>query len=183
MTPDTQAPDDRRLVADFLRTRSEADFLRLYDRHADGLFRFAARLMGGPGPDAEELVQEAWIRALRGLSAFRFESSLRTWLCSIVFNRWREVRRRDAAGRRLKVIEGARSSGGEAPVVMPGLERALLKLPQKYRVVLLLHDVEGFTHEEIGLRFGVAVGTSKSLLHRARRQLRRVLESRGVIER
>lgn len=67
MTHDT-GTNDRTLVDDFLRSRSEADFLRLYDRHTDGLYRFAARLCAGTGLEPGELVQEVWIRALEGVS-------------------------------------------------------------------------------------------------------------------
>jgi len=179
MTRDSDSSADRELVSNFLRTRSEAAFLRLYDRHSDALYRFAARLSGGPNPEAAELTQEAWLRAIEGLSGFRFESSLKTWLCGIVFNRWREVRKRAARDFEFQVIEGSQAPEvSQMNVSGPALSEALGQLPDGYRSVLLLHDVEGFTHEEIASRFGIALGTSKSQLHRARRALRQALEGR-----
>ncbi|MGH7724247.1 MAG: RNA polymerase sigma factor [Candidatus Eiseniibacteriota bacterium] len=171
-------PADRELVERFLRTRSDAAFLALYDRHTEALYAFAARLVGSAsGHEPAELVQEAWLRALTGLSQFRWGSSLRTWLCGIVLNRWREVRQREVRERRFEIVEGSRSPEGTA---LPAgdavlLERALATLPEGYREVLLLHDVEGYTHEEIARHFGIVEGTSKSQLHRARRALREAL--------
>ena len=132
--------DDRALVAAFLRSRSEDAFLRLYHRHTDSLYRFAARLAaGGPGFEPAEIVQEAWVRAIERLDQFGWRSSLRTV--------------RLAAG-----IAG---------------------LPAGYREILVLHDVEGFTHAEIAREFGISEGTSKSQLHRARQALRELLRSGG----
>lgn len=176
MTRDT-GTDDRRQVEDFLRSRSEADFLRLYDRHTDGLYRFAVRLCIGTGLEPGELVQEAWVRALERLPEFRWQSSLRTWLCGIVLNRWRELRNRRAREQRFAVIEVTRPAVvREHPAERLALERALASLPDGFREVLLLHDLEGYTHEEIAERFGIVAGTSKSQLHRARRALREALE-------
>lgn len=182
MTHDTGS-DDRRLAEDFLRTRSEAVFLQLYDRHTDGLYRFAARLAGGPGVEPAELVQDTWVRALAALPGFRWQSSLRTWLCGILLNRWRDTRSKRDRELRLSVIAGSRP-----PVVHEHaagrlvLERALAQLPDGYREVLLLHDLEGYTHEEIARRFGIVEGTSKSQLHRARRALRELLEGKRGVE-
>jgi RNA polymerase sigma-70 factor, ECF subfamily len=156
MQPDPGDPTDRALVDQFLRTRSEAAFLRLYDRHGDGMFRFAARLAGRAGPEPAEIVQEAWLRAL-------------------VLNRWREVRQREERDRRLTVIAGTQAAAAATPTSPDdtlALERAVADLPEGYREVLLLHDLEGYTHEEIARHFGIAEGTSKSQLHRARRALR-----------
>jgi len=178
----TTGSDDRGLVEEFLRTRSEAAFLRLYDRHADGLYRFAARLSGGPGVELAELVQETWIRALTALPGFRWQSSLRTWLCGILLNRWRDTRSKRERELRLSVIAGSRPPVVHEPLSERfALERALGQLPAGYREILLLHDLEGYTHEEIAERFGIVEGTSKSQLHRARRALREMLEGkRGV---
>lgn len=178
----TEAAADRALVERYLGTRSEAAFLALYDRHTEALYRFAARLCAGSGQEPAELVQDGWIRALEALPGFRWESSLRTWLCGIVLNRWRETRRRESRTVALAVI-----AGGRDVVIAPpshdgiALERALATLPDGYREILLLHDVEGYTHEEIARAFGIVAGTSKSQLHRARRALRAALgEEKGV---
>jgi RNA polymerase sigma-70 factor, ECF subfamily len=172
----SEADADRVLVERYLRSRSEPAFLALYDRHADALYRFAARLCGGGGHEPSELVQEAWMRALEALPGFRWGSSLRTWLCGIVLNRWREVRRRESRAAAFTVVEGGRDDAA-APPSPDGiaLERALAALPDGYREILLLHDLEGYTHEEIARAFGIVAGTSKSQLHRARRALREAL--------
>ncbi len=145
------------------------------------MHRFAARLAGGPGRETADLVQEAWLRALGGLARFRGDSSLSTWLCGIVFNRWREVRNRESQDRRFQLIEGLKPPEVVHPVTrQPALQAALSKLPDGYREVLILHDALGYTHEEIARHFGIVEGTSKSQLHRARRALCEALEGKGV---
>jgi RNA polymerase sigma-70 factor (ECF subfamily) len=150
----------------FLDRRDEASFLVLYRRHTPYLYRLALRLLGGsPGP-AEDAVQETWLRATPRLPEFRGEAALRTWLAGFTINCCRELRRGDwPAGQ-----------AGERAVAFAGpdvdLERALAGLPDGYREVLVLHDVEGYTHEEIAQRLAISSGTSKSQLSRARRALR-----------
>jgi RNA polymerase sigma-70 factor (ECF subfamily) len=181
MSSTAEPPDDRALVAEFLRSRSDEAFLRLYDRHGAGLFRFAARLAGGPGIEPAELAQVAWVRAIERLPGFRWDSSLRTWLCGIVLNRWRELKRGAARDRKIVALaEREPPRLAPDPVLAQRLERALGELAEGYRTVLVLHDVEGYTHEEIARHFGIAEGTSKSQLHRARRALREALEKRGA---
>ncbi len=183
MTPDAaDNAADRALVEAYLRSRSEAAFLALYDRHTDGLHRFAARLCGGTGREASDLVQETWLRALAALEGFRWGSRLGTWLCAIALNQWREQNRRDARQRGFEVIEGGRAAHVAPPSPDAiALERAIASLAEGYREVLLLHDLEGYTHEEIARHFGIEVGTSKSQLSRARRALRAALgEGKGV---
>jgi len=174
--------EERRLVARFLATRSDEAFLRLYDRHTPALYRFAARLVGGSGAEPAEIVQEAWVRALTQLEKFRWGSSLMTWLCGIVLNRARELRRGDARDRRIvELVE--REPRVTPPPETPwsrAVERAIRDLPEGYREVLLLHDVEGYTHEEIARHFGIVAGTSKSQLHRARLALREALAAKGA---
>jgi RNA polymerase sigma-70 factor (ECF subfamily) len=176
------AANDRRLVARFLGSRADADFLELYDRHTPGLYRFACRLNGGDGPESADLVQLAWVRALTGLPGFRWGSSLRTWLCGIVLNGWRERRRREERDRRIVdlIAREPRTVGAPEIAMSLAVERAIAELPVGYREILLLHDVEGYTHEEIARHFGIVEGTSKSQLHRARLALREALAVRGA---
>jgi len=169
---------DRELVADFLSGRDEAAFRRLYAAHAPRLFLFLLRLSGGRRAEAEELLQETWIRAAERLGSFRWESKLATWLHGIAWNARREAFR--ARGpieaplpeESMAALPGSSGSAGEARL---DLERALRDLPGGYREVLLLHDVEGYTHEEIGILLGISPGTSKSQLSRGRALLRRRL--------
>ena len=168
---------DRQLVRRFLRSRSERSFLRLYDNHAQALYRMALRLASGAGAEAEEIVQETWIRAVQGLADFGWHSTLRTWLIGIAVNVARERRRRQTRNQprpALQVVEGGRSPGAKLD-----LERAIAGLSPAYREVLLLHDVEGYTHREVGQMLGIDEGSSKSRLSRARRVLRERLAARG----
>lgn len=171
--------EDRELVSRFLEAREETAFRLLYRRHAPALFRFATRLAGGPD-DGEDLLQETWIRAAGRLAEFRWESSLRTWLCGVAVHRWREIARSRA--RRSGEIPGgiagadARSSTPVADSSLD-LESAIETLPDGYREVLVLHDLHGYTHEEIARMLDVEAGTSKSQLSRARRAVRERLGS------
>jgi RNA polymerase sigma-70 factor (ECF subfamily) len=134
------------------------------------------RLNGGAEEDARDVVQETWLRAVRELAGFRWRSRLSTWLAGIALNCHRARSRR----RHLEA-EVPADAVPEAAVAAPrvldriALDRALARLPSGYREVLILHDVEGFTHEEIGAMLGVVEGTSKSQLFHARRVLRVLL--------
>jgi RNA polymerase sigma factor (sigma-70 family) len=168
---------DRALADALLATGDEDAFRELYRRHTPRLYQMVLRIVGGDDADAEDVVQETWIKAVERLGAFRWESQLGTWLTSIGLNVARGMLRR--LGRwEVQVEEGVPE--GWRPPPPHGeridLERAIALLPAGYRSVLVLHDVEGYTHEEIGEMLGVAAGTSKSQLSFARRALRRMLE-------
>lgn len=178
---------DEGLVGRFLGTRSEAAFRALYREHSSYLFGLALRLCGGRRDQAEEALQEAWIRAAAKLDGFRWHSSLRTWLGGIVVNCCREEfrRRHRAPGPTLVQSAAAESeaelSPGERPDVRLNrqidLERFLAELPAGQRQVVVLYAIEGHTHEEIGRLLEIAPGTSKSRLFEARRRLRRRREA------
>jgi len=173
-------PDDRRLVALFLARRDEGAFRALYRRHTPFLYRLLLRLSGGGSQTAEEGVQETWVRAVERLGEFAWRSQLRTWLAGIAIHWSREDarrRRRDASV--ALDDEALPAPGALAPIDRMDLERAVSELPDGYRAALLLHDVEGFTHEEIAAALGVDEGTSKSQLFRARRSLRLMLQPGG----
>ena len=167
---------DRELAEAIVEDGDEAAFRVLYRRHTPRVYRFALRLVGGDVTEAEDVIQEAWLRAARSLARFRFDAAFHSWLCGIALNCVREQARR--RGRSLVEVGG---DGWEPPpsVRDPGtiidLERALELLPLGFRTVLVLHDVEGFTHQEIGDRLGISDGTSKSQLHHARRAMRQLL--------
>ncbi len=158
-------------VAAFLRNRDEDGFVRLYRAHTPALFRVVVRLLGEHS-QAEDAVQEAWLRAVGRLSSFRGESSLRTWLTGIAINCCREALRRRSA-----TPPSAREERSVPALAEEALDltRALRSLPEGYREVWVLHDVEGFTHKEVGALLEIAPGTSKSQLFLARRALRRLL--------
>ena len=170
--------DDRSLADAVAGTGDERAFRELYRRHSPALHQLVLRMLGGVAADAEDVVQETWIRAVRQLSKFRWESSLRTWLTAIGLNLARETLRKRARARTEEIDE--RMGLSARPVrdaERIDLERAIARLPNGYRAVLVLHDVEGFTHEEISRQLQIAVGTSKSQLFDARRAVRGLLQS------
>jgi RNA polymerase sigma-70 factor (ECF subfamily) len=162
-------PADVALVR-FRRRHDEASFRALYAAHTPYLWALALRLSGRRDAEAEEILQEAWIRAVERLDRFRGESSLRTWLGGILVNCWRE-RRRELAWEEGELPEELPAREAARPLEALDLERALAALPDGLRAVVLLHDVAGFTHLEIAERLEIAAGTSKSRLFAARRRL------------
>ena len=171
---------ERELVDSYCSHGDESAFRALYRLHTPLLYRVALRFLGGMDDAAADVVQDTWIRAGRNLPAFRWESSLSTWLVGIVINRSREELRRRTRAR----VDA--SEPPEAPVVSASgaerldLDRAILHLPDGYREILVLHDIEGYTHEEIGRLLGIDPGTSKSQLSRARHALRASLSPAPV---
>ena len=161
------------------RVQSEGDeqaFRALYRRHTPRLYQFALRLLGGNELDAEDVVQESWIRATAGLAEFRWESSFGTWITGIALNLCRGLfRRHDRKWIEMRDdLELVTGPAREHERI--DLEAAIAKLPPGYRTVVILHDVEGLTHEEIGRELEISANTSKSQLSRGRRMLRSLLE-------
>jgi RNA polymerase sigma-70 factor (ECF subfamily) len=178
--------EDRELAAAFVADADEASFRRLYAAHTPRLYLSLLRLCGGREAEAEDLLQETWIRAAQSLRSFRWQSALRTWLYGIALNAWREAARaRRGPSVPLEALPEERpdarsdSRDGEA---MLDLEREVRRLPEGYREVLVLHDIEGHTHDEIAGLLGIAPGTSKSQLSRARGYLRLRLSSAAAHE-
>ncbi len=171
MPPRSADPDDRRLVDQFLRRRSERSFRALYRRHTPALYQLTLRLLAGREKEAEEVIQEMWMRAVHRLQEFRGDSKLSTWLSGIAINCCRENlrrRQRDSWEELPEIPEIPFAEG----IDRLALEEAIASLPDGFRTVLVLHDVEHYTHEEIGKLLGIASGTSKSQLSRARRAVR-----------
>lgn len=156
-------------------------FEELYRRNQGRIYALCLRMSGDPGV-AEELVQETFVRAWQKLATFRGASALSTWLHRVAVN-VALGHRRSSDRRHARVLEAAERAAPDKVVRMnhPGqtidLERAIGRLPDGARRVFVLHDVEGFRHEEISKLAGIAVGTSKAQLHRARRLLRKALLS------
>jgi RNA polymerase sigma-70 factor (ECF subfamily) len=165
----------------FAIRRSESDFRALYDRLTPGMLGLALRLCGGDRDSAEDVVQEAWTRVVARVDRFDEAGSVSPWLNGFVVRCWSEARRRslrevpaDDA-----ILDAAASAGdagvwSEAPVLL----QAVNALPDGFRAVLVLHDIEGYTHAEIAERLGIDEGTSKSQLSRARRRLREALSAK-----
>ena len=162
--------DDLKLLDRFLASRDETAFRLLYRRFTPQMFSLALRLTGGLSHDAEDAVQEAWSRACKLFPQFRRESRLSTWLCGIVVNCFRE-QRRDATYEITDIPEEAARPSGNLE-----LEQLVQRLPDGCRAVLILHDIEGYTHEEISRLLKIAEGTSKHQLFRARHLLKEWLK-------
>jgi RNA polymerase sigma factor (sigma-70 family) len=165
---------DRDLASRFAGHGDEEAFRLLYRRHTPRLYAVALRVLGGRHADAEDVVQETWIRAARRVATFEWRSSLTTWLIGIAINCAREATRArgvDAGTAAPQPIDAASPSD---PATID-LERAIGALPDRQRMVLVLHDVEGWTHAEIARSLDVPPGTSKSDLFRARQFVRACL--------
>ncbi|MGE0640749.1 MAG: RNA polymerase sigma factor [Thermoanaerobaculia bacterium] len=172
--------DDRSQVSRYLASREEQAFRELYRAHTPYLWRLALRLCGGRESEAEEIVQETWIRVSTLLERFSWKSALRTWMAGILVNCWRESRKR------LRLAEALPDQLEDEATLPPGielldLERALAELPEASRAVVVLFEIEGYSHDEIGRLLGIPPGTSKSRLHHGRRALHGTLTAEGAI--
>ncbi|MBX3690664.1 MAG: sigma-70 family RNA polymerase sigma factor [Dokdonella sp.] len=170
-------PEDAALVRRAASGDTRA-FEALYRRHVGRVHGAVWRLSGMNATRAEELTQEAFVRAWQKLGSFRFESAFTTWLHRLAVNvALMDLRSRSPED---SIEDDALDALGEAPRPFcagerADLERAVATLPPRARAVLVLHDIEGWKHEEIGHELGMAVGSSKAQLHRARALLRRAL--------
>lgn len=186
--PDRFAPagaandDDHALV----RASAGGDafaFEALYRRHAGRVHGVILRLVGHQHSRAEDLTQEAFVRAWQALPGFRFESAFGTWLHRLAANTaLMELRsRRSAPGidNDEDAVDGfgMHDTAGQHTALSMDLEQAVSSLPPRARAVLVLYDIEGWKHEEIAEALDMAIGSSKAQLHRARRLLRTRLEA------
>jgi RNA polymerase sigma-70 factor (ECF subfamily) len=165
-------------------------FEQLYRAHVDRIYGLCCRLCHGDTARAEQSAQDAFVRAWEKLGSFRGESRFGTWMHRLTVNvvlgehrllkRWVTFEDEVQPG-----ADGSEGVDGLDPVepvrhedigARMDLERALARLPKGARTVLVLHDIEGYQHDEISDLTGIAVGTSKAQLHRARRLLRSWLQ-------
>jgi len=179
-TPDRTAAPGASEAADVALAASgdQRAFERIYRQHVARIHSLARRMLGGEG-DPDELTQDIFVRAWERLGTYRGEAAFGTWLHRLAVNAILNWRRTEAGARGrvdegvdAELIEGARQAGGEDL----DLEGAIRRLPPGARQVFVLHDVQGFKHEEIATMMGVTAGTSKAQLHRARMLLRAMLE-------
>jgi RNA polymerase sigma-70 factor (ECF subfamily) len=172
-------PPDDRWLAKRAAAGEEAAFRSLYDRHAARVFALCMRLSKGR-TEATELLQDTWVRAWESIGAFRGEAAFSSWLHRIAvrlaWHRDRGDRRREA---RVSLTDDLATLDGraDAPAVVDrlDLEAAIAALPPSARTVFVLHVVEGYPHDAIAEWLGIAVGTSKAHVHRARTLLKRWL--------
>ncbi len=179
-TPDRAVDQGQSEAADVALAAAgdQRAFERLYRLHVSRIHSLARR-MDGFDSDPDELTQGVFVRAWERLGTYRGEAAFGTWLHRLAVNvilNWR----RSEAGERRWIEEGVKADrivggrGGGAESL--DLEGAIARLPPGARQVFVLHDVEGFKHEEIAAMTGVTAGTSKAQLHRARMLLRSMLE-------
>jgi RNA polymerase sigma-70 factor (ECF subfamily) len=170
-------------VSDPVRLAQQGDhaaFEQLYRLHAGRVYALCLRLAGDDA-EAKRLTQDVFVRAWERLGTFRAESAFSSWLHRLAVNVVLADRR--AAGRRYRrVVTEADAPAYEGPdpaVWTPerlDLEQAIASLPPGARAVFVLYHIEGYSHEEIATLTGIASGTSKAQLHRARQLLRKALE-------
>lgn len=159
-------------------------FAELFERHNRRVYSLCLRMTQNVS-QAEDLAQEVFVQLFRKIGSFRGESAFTTWLHRLTVNQvlmhFRKAKVRDE-----KTTEDGETPdkivvGTENPDRMPVIDRialdnAIAQLPPGYRAIFILHDVEGYEHEEIARMRGCSVGTSKSQLHKARMKLRRLLQ-------
>jgi RNA polymerase sigma-70 factor (ECF subfamily) len=163
-----------------------AAFEELYAAHAGRLFSVACRMLGNAS-DAEDLLQEIFLSAHRKLESFRGEAALGTWLYRLATNhcldhlRSRAARTNDLTDtldEEPGLYEPGRVGLAEQTVAKMDLERAIAQLPLGCRAAFVLHDIQGLEHGEVAEALGIAEGTSKSQVHKARLRLRAILGAR-----
>jgi RNA polymerase sigma-70 factor, ECF subfamily len=170
--------EERELIGRVLAGDPSAE-RALYDAHVDRVFRLVYR-MAGDSDRAQDYTQETFIRAFSRLADFRGEAALSTWLgsiaISVTLNGLRKVRRRQEREVALDDVgQMHRTPRLAEPDLKARLRQAIDDLPDGYRAVFIMHEVEGYTHEEIAASLGVQPGTSKAQLFRARARLREAL--------
>ncbi len=170
-------------IPDLVRLAQEGDvraFEQLYRENVGRVFAVCVRMVGS-AQRAEELTQDTFVRVWEMLSSFRGESAFSSWVhrvaVNIVLVDFRSAKRYHS---RVESTDDMTRHDREGAPGFPGerldLEKAIAGLPPQARAIFVLHDIEGFKHEEIAEQMGLAVGTSKAQLHRARKLLREVLE-------
>lgn len=184
--PETGMPlkgDDESLWVEAARGGDAQAFEQLYRKHSGRLYALCWRLSGGDSSVAEDILQDAFVRAWNKLGQFRGDSSFGTWMHRLTANvalSDRRIRLRRVAREQPMDPDVERTAMGAADVsqgLRNDLEQAIGLLPERARTVLVLFDVEGYRHEEIAEITGMAVGSSKAQLHRARNMVKKALES------
>src|SRR5687768_6891404 len=167
---------DQRALIERARRGDPSAHRALYDAHVDRVYRLAFRLTGVEHV-AQEVTQDTFVRAFGAIEGFRDESAFSTWLHTIaVTTTLNELRRGKRERARNVPLDDAMGVGESVPQSDPLLRQKVMEavndLPEGCRTVFMMHDAEGYTHRDIALTLGVAEGTSKTQLRRARALLR-----------
>jgi RNA polymerase sigma-70 factor, ECF subfamily len=182
-----KGPSDLELAQRSAAGDAEA-FEQIYRRHFRRVYALCLRMLGDP-TQAEDLTQDVFVNLFNKIGSFRGESAFTTWLHRMTVNQVLMYFRKASTRSELTTDEGETPvqivRGTEDPNSMPvvdriSLERAIAQLPTGYRTVFLLHDVEGYDHDEIARTLGVSEGTSKSQLHKARLKLRTLIRQQSA---
>jgi RNA polymerase sigma-70 factor (ECF subfamily) len=159
----------------------EGGFDEMYRQHAPRIYSLACRMAGSP-EDGEDLLQEIFLQAYRKLDSFKGDSAVGTWLYRLAVNHCLDyVRSRQAKMKKMTDSLDAETAAQptarrDTPIARLDLDRALEQLPDGCREAFVLHDVEGFDHKEVAEMLGIAEGTSKSQVFKARLKLRALLK-------
>jgi RNA polymerase sigma-70 factor (ECF subfamily) len=165
-------------------------FEELYRRHHRRVYSLCLRMTQNVS-EAEDLAQEAFVQLFRKIGSFRGESAFTTWLHRLTVNQvLMHFRKRSVRDEKTteegetpdQAVMGTENPNRMRVVDRIALDNAIAQLPPGYRTVFVLHDVEGYEHEEIGRMLGCAVGTSKSQLHKARMKLRNLLKRQNAAQ-
>ncbi|HLM57059.1 MAG TPA: RNA polymerase sigma factor [Pyrinomonadaceae bacterium] len=163
-------------------------FEELYHRHFRRVFALCLRMMGNP-TEAEDMTQDVFVQLFNKIGMFRGESAFTTWLHRMTVNQvlmhFRKKSTRselltDEGETPIQIVQGTSNPNSMPVVDRISLERALKQLPVGYRTVFVLHDIEGYEHYEIAKMLGIAEGTSKSQLHKARLKLRQLIRQQAA---
>lgn len=151
---------------------------QLWSQHAPHIDAVVRRLVGDPD-QAADVAQEVWIQIFRALPSYRGESQFGTWAHRIAVNRTlnalRKTRRLDRIETGIEEDTASVEQGSEGTLIMASIQDATSQLSPGARTVFVMHDIEGYTHEEIARELGITTGGSKSQLFKARAKLRRLL--------
>jgi len=177
----TEAREDDFVLVRAASAGDQKAFEQLYRKHSKRLMSVIWRLCGGQQSRAEDCLQEAFVKAWQALPSFRYESAFSTWLHRLAVNiALMELRSRKGAedleqDDSVLAFEPSTDTASHQTRMQMDLERAVSSLPPRARTVLVLFDIEGWTHEAIAEYCDMAVGSSKAQLHRARALLREKL--------
>jgi RNA polymerase sigma-70 factor (ECF subfamily) len=186
---ETEQIEDISSAADFQLTQAAAKgnmaaFEEVYNRHHRRVYSICLRMLQN-ATEAEDLTQDVFIQLYRKIGSFRGDSAFTTWLHRLTVNQvLMHFRKRNVKFEKtteegetpVQIIPGTENPRKMPVVDKIAIENAIAQLPNGYRNVFVLHDVEGYEHEEVARILGCSVGTSKSQLHKARLKLRKLLK-------
>lgn len=161
----------------------------LYHRHNRRVYSLCLRMVGNAS-EAEDLTQEVFIQLYRRIGSYRGDAAFSTWLHRLTVNqvlmRFRKKDIKFEVTTEEGILPVVAEKGSENPSTMPiidqiALDKAISELPTGYRTVFVLHDIEGYEHEEVAKMLGITAGTSKSQLHKARMKLRTLLSKKSEV--